>query len=123
MNKSKLFTVKRAALAAALLVGSVMVAPAFAHSHVSVSLGIGVPGVNVGYNDGYRDDYGYYRPAYYPAPRVVYYNDPVVYERPVYVRQRYENRVIYRDDYGYSDGYRYRGHHEHEHEHEHDDGD
>lgn len=114
MNMSKLFTVKRAALAAVLLVGSVMVAPAFARSHVSVSLGIGVPGAVVGYGDGYYGgDYGYYRPAYYPAPvyyrpapRVVYYND---YERPVYVRH-YESRVIYRN--GYSDGYRYRGHHD-----------
>lgn len=118
MNKSKLFTVKHAALAAALLVGSVMVAPVFARGHVSVSLGIGVPGASVGYSNGYGygGDYGYYRPAYYPAPvyyrpapRVVYYNEPVVYERPVYVR-RYESRVIYRDDDGYGDGYRHRGH-------------
>lgn len=115
MNKPKLFTVKRAALAAALLAGSVMVAPAFARSHVSVS--IGVPGISVGY---YGGDYGYYGPAYYPAPvyyrpapRVVYYGDPVGYGRPVYVRH-YERRVIYRDYDGYGDGYRHRGHREHD---------
>lgn len=117
MNKSKRSSLKRVVLAAAVLLGCAAVAPAFARSHVSVGIGINMPGVSVGYSDGYYRPY--YRPAYYgyaapvyyrPAPRVVYYDDPVVVERPVYVRRVYEERGYY------SDGYRHRRYHD-------DDGD
>lgn len=105
MNMSKRSSLKRVVLAAAVLLGCAAVAPAFARSHVSVGIGINVPGVSIGYSDGYRP---YYRPAYYgyggpvyyrPAPRVVYYDEPVVVERPVYVRRVYEDRGYYSDGY------------------------
>ena len=109
MNKSKRSSLKRVVLAAAVLLGCVVAAPSFARSHVSVGIGINVPGVSVGYSDGYyRPHYyhPYYGPAYYsgpvyyrPAPRVVYYDDPVVVERPVYVRRVYEERGYYGDGY------------------------
>ena len=102
MNKS-IVSGKRVALLVALGLGCALTAPAFARSHVSVNIGVAVPGVNVGYSNAhyYRGGYGYVGPAYYsapvyyrPAPRVVYYNEPVVVERPVYVGY---DRVIYRD--------------------------
>ncbi|WP_266170088.1 hypothetical protein [Dyella subtropica] len=115
MSKSKLSTVKRVALATAVLLGCTAVTPVFARGHVSVGIGVNLPGVSVGYNDGYYRPY--YGPAYYPAPvyyrpapRVVYYDDPVVVERPVYVRHVYEERGYYRE------GYRHHHHHD-------DDGD
>lgn len=104
MTKSKLFNVKRVALATAVLLGATVAAPAFAggHGHVSVGIGVNLPGVSIGYSNGYRGGYypaPYYGPAYYPAPvyyrpapRVVYYDDPVVVERPVVVRHVYEER-------------------------------
>ncbi|WP_430390738.1 hypothetical protein [Dyella sp. 20L07] len=74
MNKSKLSTVKRVALATAMLIGCVAVAPAFA-GHVSLNVGIGLPGVGV----------GYYAPApvvYAPPPPPVYYAPAPVYYAP-----------------------------------------
>lgn len=104
MNKS-IVSGRRVALLVALGLGCALTAPAFARSHVSVNIGVAVPGVSVGYSNAhyYRGGYGYVGPAYYsapvyyrPAPRVVYYDDPVVVERPVYVGRGYD-RVIYRD--------------------------
>lgn len=109
MNKSKRSSLKHVVLAAAVLLGCAAAAPSFARSHVSVGIGINVPGVSIGYTDGYyRPHYyrPYYGPAYYsgpvyyrPAPRVVYYDEPVVVERPVYVRRVYEERGYYSDGY------------------------
>ena len=111
MNKSKPSSLKRVVLAAAVLLGCADAAPSFARSHVSVGIGVNLPGVSVGYSDGYRGHYrpyyggGYYAPAYAPpvyyrpAPRVVYYDEPVVVERPVYVRRVYEERGYYSDGY------------------------
>ncbi len=115
MNNSKRSSLKRVVLAAAVLLGCAVAAPSFAHGHVSVGIGINVPGVSVGYSDGYyRPYYGpryYSGPVYYrPAPRVVYYDEPVVVERPVYVRRVYEDRGYY------GGGYR-------RHYHDDDDGD
>ena len=109
MNKSKRSSLKRVVLAAAVLLGCAAAAPSFARSHISVGIGVNLPGVSVGYSDGYRGyyhhpyygGYGYYAPPVYyrPAPRVVYYDDPVVVERPVYVRRVYEERGYYGDGY------------------------
>ena len=112
MNNSKRSSLKRVVLAAAVLLGCAAAAPSFARSHVSVGIGVNLPGVSIGYSDGYRGHYrpyyggGYYAPAYYappvyyrPAPRVVYYDEPVVVERPVYVRRVYEDRGYYSDGY------------------------
>ncbi|MFC5740753.1 hypothetical protein [Dyella tabacisoli] len=106
---SKLSTVKRVVFASVVLFGCAVAAPAFARTHISVGIGIGGPA----YYGGGWGGYGYARPVYYPgpvyyrpAPRVVYYDDPVVVERPVYVRRVYEDRVIYRDGYRHR---RYRG--------------
>jgi hypothetical protein len=122
MSKSGIFSGRRVALLVALGLGCALTAPAFARSHVSVNVGVGLPGVSVGYSNyhHYRGGYGYVGPAYYPAPvyyrpapRVVYYDEPVVVERPVYVRRDYE-RVIYRDrdhDRGWHRGWDHdRGH-------------
>jgi hypothetical protein len=119
MNKSRFTRAPRAAALIALGVGCAVAAPAFARDHVSVSIGVGLPGLSVGYSDyghyrhegyghrhhgyGYRPAYAgavyYAAPAYYrPPPRVVYYEAPVVVERPVYVRRGYETRVVYRDE-------------------------
>lgn len=76
MNKTKISTIKRVAVATALVVGCVAVAPAFA-GHVSLNVGIGLPAVGV----------GYYAPApvvYAPPPPVYYAPAPVVYGGPVY---------------------------------------
>lgn len=108
MNKSKLSNVKRVVLATAVLLGCSAFAPVFARDHVSVGIGVNLPGVSIGYsNGGYRHGYygaAYYGPAYYPAPvyyrpapRVVYYDEPVVVERPVVVRRVYEERGYYRE--------------------------
>ena len=110
MHKSRFTNTRRVVALIALGLGCGLVAPAFARSHVSVNVGVGLPGLSIGYSDyhryghGYRHGYVYGGPVYYPgpvyyrpAPRVVYYDAPVVVERPVYVR--HEPRVIYRDGY------------------------
>lgn len=76
MNKTKISTIKRVAVATALVVGCAAVAPAFA-GHVSLNVGIGLPAVGV----------GYYAPApvvYAPPPPVYYAPAPVVYGGPAY---------------------------------------
>ncbi|TBR40631.1 hypothetical protein EYV96_00745 [Dyella terrae] len=74
----------------------------FARDHVSVGIGVNLPGVSVGYSNGYARPY--YGPAYYPAPvyyrpapRVVYYDEPYVVERPVVVRRVYQERGYYHE--------------------------
>lgn len=111
MNKTKLSTVKRVALATAMLVGCAAVAPAFA-GHVSLNVGIGLPVVGVGY-----------APApvvYAPAP-VVYAPAPVVYA-PAPAYYGYGPAVgaavvvgghpgyYHGGGYHYRGGYRYYGH-------------
>jgi len=113
MNKTKFSTVKRVALAAAMLVGCVAVAPAFA-GHVSLNVGVGLPVVGA----------GYYAPApvvYAPPPPVVYAPAPVVYG-PGYAPVVYGPAVgatvvvgghpgyYHRGGYYYRGGYRYYGH-------------
>lgn len=131
MNKSGLFNAKRVAALIVLGLGCAITAPAFAHGHVSVNIGVGVPGVDLGYSNyhHYRGGYGYGGPVYYPAPvyyrpapRVVYYDEPEVIEQPVYEQRDYE-RVIYRDrDRDWDrDGDRGRGHGWHGHHHDRDD--
>ncbi len=69
---------KVAAVALCATVGLLLATPSTpAQAHVSVSVGIGVPGVPV-----YAPAPVYYpRPAYYPRP--VYYG-PAYYPRPIY---------------------------------------
>jgi hypothetical protein len=117
MSKSGIFNRRRVALLVALGLGCALTAPAFARDHVSVNIGVAVPGVSVGYSNyhHYRGGYGYAGPAYYPAPvyyrpapRVVYYDEPRVIEQPVYVERGYGyGRVIYHD--GDHDRGRHRG--------------
>lgn len=135
MDKSRFLNVKRVTACVALVVGCSMVAPAFARSHVSVNIGFGLPGVGVGYSNhgghhghrghhrgGYGGGYGYRGPVMYSAPiyyrappRVVYYNQPIIVERPIHVRRGYDSRVVYQDrdyrdrdyrDRRYGDDYR-----------------
>lgn len=113
--------VRVAGLAAFALAAFALAPSAFARGHVSVGVGIALPGLSIGYSDchhcggrGYYGGYyggGWYRPAYvapapvYYAPRRVYYAQPVVVERV------YETRRVYRyDDDRYDDRYdrRYR---------------
>jgi hypothetical protein len=112
MNK-KISTIKRVAVATAMLVGCVAVAPAFA-GHVSLNVGIGLPAVGV----------GYYAPApvvYAPPPPPVYYAPapaPVVYAAPGYYPAAVGATVVvgghpgyyHRGGYYYRGGYRYYGH-------------
>ena len=97
MNKTKLSTVKRIALATAMLVGCAAVAPAFA-GHVSLNVGIGLPVVGVGYAPApvvYAPAPGYY--GYGPAvgATVVVGGHPGYYHRGGYYNRG---------------GYRYYGH-------------
>jgi len=113
MNKTKISSVKRVVLATAMLLGCVAVAPAFAGSHVSLNVGIGLPAVGVGYYGG---------PAYYPAPApvvyaapapVVYAPAPVVYGPPAAVvvgGSYYHGGHYYHPGYYHRGGYRYYGH-------------
>jgi hypothetical protein len=93
----------RAIVLGLLVAGGLALTPAaFARSHVSV--GVSVPGVSIGYGPGY---YGYYGPAYYPAP--VYYSsyyDPYYYGPSVAFyydswghRHYYHRHGYYRDRY------------------------
>ncbi|ULU27815.1 hypothetical protein [Dyella terrae] len=110
MNKTKTSIVKRVALASAMLIGCVAVAPAFA-GHVSLNIGVGLPVVG-----------GYYAPApvvyappppVYYAPAPVYYAPaPVVYPAAVGATVVVGGRPGYyhRGGYYYRGGYRYYGH-------------
>ena len=114
MNKTKLSTVKRIALATAMLVGCAAVAPAFA-GHVSLNVGIGLPVAGVGY---------YAAPApvvYAPAP-VVYAPAPVVYApAPAYYGPAVYGPAVgatvvvggHGGYYRHGDGYYYRGGYRH----------
>jgi hypothetical protein len=111
MNKSKLSTVKRVALATAMLIGCATVAPAFAGSHVSLNIGVGLPVVGAGY---YAPAPVVYAPApvvYAPAP-VVYAPAPVVYGPAVGATVVVGGRPGYyhHGGYYYRGGYRYYGH-------------
>jgi hypothetical protein len=118
--------VRRAGLTAAVLAASLWVVPsAFAHSHLSVGIGISVPGISVDAGNCWRCGYWappppvYYAPAY-PAP--VYYSAPaVVYyaPRPGYYGNGYYSPRYRHYDHGYydhrgwhhrRDGYYRRGH-------------
>lgn len=99
---------------------------ASAHSHVSIGVGISVPGVTVGVGNCWRCGYWtpapvYYQPvypapAYYPAP-VYYAPRPVYYGDGYYVpRYRYYPRY-YRHGWDH-DRRGHDGHYRH-----HDDGD
>ncbi|HET6551987.1 MAG TPA: hypothetical protein VFG49_00470 [Dyella sp.] len=111
MNNTKYSTIKRIALASVVLIGSAAVAPAFAGSHVSLNVGIGLPVVGP----------AYYAPApvvYAPAP-VVYAPAPVVYgpPAPVYYGPAVGAAVVvgrpgyyHHGGYYHRGGYRYYGH-------------
>lgn len=109
MNK-KISTIKRVALATAMLVGCAAVAPAFA-GHVSLNVGIGLPVVGAGY---------YAAPApvvYAPPPPVYYAPAPVVYAPAPVVYPAVGAAVVvghpgyyHRGGYYYRGGYRYYGH-------------
>lgn len=114
MNTTKISTVKRVALATAMLIGCVAVAPAFAGSHVSLNVGIGLPVVGPAY-------YAPPPPVYYAPPPPVYYAPaPVVYgpPAPVYYGPAVGATVVvghpgyyHRDrGYYYRGGYRHYGH-------------
>ncbi|WP_109126611.1 hypothetical protein [Dyella sp. C11] len=113
MNK-KISTIKRVALATAMLVGCAAVAPAFA-GHVSLNVGIGLPAVGVGY---YAPAPVVYAPpppvVYAPAPAPVYYGAPapVVYGPAVGAAVVVGGHPGYyhRGGYYYRGGYRYYGH-------------
>lgn len=116
--------IRGAALAVVVVTASSWFAPrAMARSHVSVGIGISVPGVVVDASNCWRCGYlpppGYYQPAYaapvyypvpvYYAPRPVYYS--YGYYAPYYYPHRYHHRGYYRDR-----GWHHRGgHHRHGH--------
>ena len=121
-------SVRRAGVAAALLAASFLIVPsAFAHSHVSVGIGISVPGVSVGVGNCWRCGYWappppvYYTPAYaapvyYPAP-VYYAPAPAYYGYGYYYAPRYRYYRGYyhhdrddRDDWHHDRGGYYRHH-------------
>ena len=98
--------VRRAGLMVAVLAASLWAVPsAFAHSPVSVGVGISVPGISVGVGNCWRCGYWappppvYYAPAYpppayyYPAPVVYYTPRPAYYGYGYYApRYRYYHR-------------------------------
>lgn len=112
MNKTKLSTAKRIALATAMLVGCAAVAPAFA-GHVSLNVGIGLPVAGVGY---YAPAPVYYAPApvvYAPPPPVYYAPAPVYYGPAVGATVIVGGHPGYYHrggGYYYRDGYRHYGH-------------
>jgi hypothetical protein len=111
----------RFALFGLLVAAGFALAPAaFARSHWNVGIGIGLPGVNIGYSDcrhcgrgyyggGYASFYSptYYAPAYY-APAYSYY-EPADYGYPAYGAVYYD-RPVYRHRY-HVGRYEGRGHH------------
>jgi len=118
--------VRRATLATAVLAASLWVVPsAFARSHVSVGVGISVPGVSIGVGNCWRCGYWgppapvYYAPAYpppvyYSAPAAVYYTPPPVYYGYGYYAPRYHHYYRgydhRRGGYPHRGGYHHRGH-------------
>ncbi len=127
MNRSRSTRLRRTAALLALALGCGVAAPVFAGSHVSVSVGVGLPGLSIGYSDyryphyrHHRDHYGYRgrdirysESVYYAPPPVVIYRRPVVVERPVHVRRDYYGGpVVYTryERHGYRSDHRYRDH-------------
>jgi len=107
MNK-KISTIKRVAVAAAVLVGCATVAPAFA-GHVSLNVGIGLPVVGAGYYAPAPVVYAPPPPVYYAPAPVVYAPAPVVYGPAVGVVVGHPG-YYHRGGYYYRGGYRYYGH-------------
>ncbi len=116
---------RRGGLAIALLAASFLIVPgAFAHSHVSVGIGISTPGFGVSVGDCWRCGYlapppVYYAPAYpppvyYPAPATVYYVPRPAYYGYGYYAPRYHH---YRGGYYRDRGWHHRrggySHHRH----------
>jgi len=120
-----------------LLVAGVSLAPAaFARSHVSVGLGINLPGVSIGVSNwghggyGWAGNYaypvaspayygGYYAPAYYGPTYYSAYAYPAYYG-PRYYGGHYRAAPVHRSyyyrgrgDYGHRGGYYDRGGHHH----------
>src|SRR6185312_5478110 len=90
---------RRGSLAIALLAASFWIAPsAFAHSHVSVGIGIAAPGFGVSVGNCWRCGYWAPPPVYY-APRPAYYYG-YGYDAPRY--------HYYRGGYGHDRGSRLR---------------
>jgi len=116
-----------------LLVAGVSLAPAaFARSHVSVGLGINLPGISIGVSNwghhgyayggyGWAGNYaypaaypayygGYYTPAYYSSYAYPAYYGPRYYGGGYYRNAPVVHRAYYRDrDYGRRDHYYDRG--------------
>lgn len=99
--------IRGATMAVTVLVAALWFAPsAKAHSHVSIGVGIAVPGVTIGVGNCWRCGYWsappvYYAPAYYAAP---VYPAPVYYGAPAY----YAPPPAYDGySYGYYAPYRY----------------
>src|ERR1700759_3771142 len=113
--KSTIRGFRSLALGLTLAAGALAAPAAFARDHVSV--GIGLPGVSVGYNSGWhgRNNYyvgvGGYRPYYYGGYCGGYYPGyyapaPVVYGGPVYrgscrAAGFYDGRGYYHPGYYY----------------------
>ncbi len=115
--KSTIRGMRSVALGLCVAAGALAAPAAFARDHVSV--GIGLPGVSVGYNSGwhghnsyyvgvggygYRPYYGGYYGGYYPgyyAPAPVYYSRPV-YAGSCYARAFYDGRGYYHPGYYYA---------------------
>lgn len=115
MNKTKISTIKRVAVATALVVGCAAVAPAFA-GHVSLNVGIGLPAVGVGYYAPAPVVYAPPSPVYYAPAPVVYggpaYGGPVVYPAvgAAVVVGGHPGYYHRGGGYYYRGGYRYYGH-------------
>lgn len=105
-------SIRGAAFVVAVLAASLWVAPrADAHSHVSVGIGISVPGVVIGAGNCWRCGYWtpapvYAAPVYYPVPpppayyvpRPVYYGSYYApYPYPYYYRQGHYRHGYYGD--------------------------
>lgn len=117
--KSRMRGFRSMVLGLGVAAGLLLAPAAFARSHVSV--GIGLPGVSVGYNSGWHGHghgyvgiggygyrpygyYGGYSGGYYPgyyAPAPVYYSRPV-YRGSCYSRSFRDARGYYHSGYYHS---------------------
>jgi hypothetical protein len=115
---------RRAGLLAAVVAASFWIVPgAFARTHVSVGVGISVPGVSVGVANCWRCGYWapppppvyyapvYSPPVYYTVPAPVYYTPRPVYYGYGYYVPRHHHRY-YPRGWHHSRG-RYHHHHGH----------
>ena len=113
--KSRTRGFRSMAIGLCVAAGMLLAPAAFARTHVSV--GVGLPGVSVGYHSGWHGrGYGYvgfggyyggYYPGYYGYGPGYYYPAPVYYSRPVYsascfARPFYDARGYYHRGYYYS---------------------